>query len=234
MDVLFDATAILESIADSFFVLDPAGRFAFVTPKAGELLGRPAAEILGKTFVDAFPEQCDSDLFRWIEKSRVEQSSTRFEHFQPALNRWFEQQTYVNPDGGIAVYGRDVTSRHRLEEALRDSEERFRRLVESNIIGVFVRSGGQITEANDCFLSMIGYTREELVRNQVVWRDITLFDQRALDRSAEDDLLKERFSSAYERDFVRRDGARVPVMIASTRVDPHPDDVDMAAWEVLY
>src|SRR5215471_16243864 len=100
MEPLFDATAILESIADSFFVLDRDGRFAFITPKASELLGRPSSEILGKTFIDAFPEQRDSDLFRHIETSLRERLPARFEHFHPALKRWYEQQTYINPNGG--------------------------------------------------------------------------------------------------------------------------------------
>src|SRR5262245_28752174 len=130
MNLLFDATAILESIADSFFVLDSGGRFAFVTSKACELLGRTAPEILGQTVSEAFPDHQNSDLLRQIEQSLRDRTPARFEHFDPALNRWFEQQTYLNHDGGIAVYGRDVTARRRLEEALRASEDRFRRLVD--------------------------------------------------------------------------------------------------------
>src|SRR5205823_6111387 len=103
------------------FVLDTGGRFAFVTPKAAELLSTSSAELVGKPFQDAFPEQKNSELLRCVERSLRERTPARFEHFQPALNRWFEQQTYINPDGGIAVYGRDVTARRRLEDSLRAS-----------------------------------------------------------------------------------------------------------------
>src|SRR5437016_5838149 len=132
MKLLFDPTAILESIADSFFVLDADGKFAFVTPKAEQLLGRPSAELLGKSFAEALPEETRSDLFLSIENSLRDRAPIRFEHFQSTLSRWFEQQTYITSDGGLAVYGRDITSRRRLEDALRASEERFRRLMDSN------------------------------------------------------------------------------------------------------
>lgn len=95
--------------------------------------------------------------------------------------------------GGIAVYGRDITARRRLEEALRASEDRFRKLVDSNVIAIFVANGAQITEANDLFLSLVGYTRDELVRHQMTWRQITAPEQRTLDVTAECDLRKERF-----------------------------------------
>jgi PAS domain-containing protein len=53
--------------------------------------------------------------------------------------------------------------RDRAEAALRQSEEKFRRLVEANLIGVTVSSlDGQIFEANDCFLAMVGYGRDDL------------------------------------------------------------------------
>ncbi len=233
MKLLFDPTAILESIADSFFVLDSGGKFAFVTPKAEQLLGRPSAELIGQSFSEALPEERRSDLFLSIETSLRERTPVRFEHFQPTLSRWFEQQTYITGDGGIAVYGRDITSRRRLEDALRASEERFRRLMDSNVVGGMIANGRQITEANDLFLSMIGYTREEMLRHQVTCRDIALPDH-LLDNTAEDDLRKERFCSPYERDFVRRDGTRIPVMIACTRVDSQPNDCDPETWEVLY
>jgi PAS domain S-box-containing protein len=221
MDLLFDATAILESIADSFFVLDSGGRFAFVTSKACELLGRPSSEILGKTVAEAFPEEPGSEFLRSIEQAFRHRAPARFEHFRPQLNRWFEQQVYVNHDGGIAVYGRDVTARRRLEEALRASEDRFRRLVDANVIGVCVADGQQITEANDQFLVMIGYTRDELVRHQIAWSVITAAEQHGFDETRECEL-------------VRKNGTRIPVTVASTRIGRHAGDGQTENWEVLY
>src|SRR5947199_2791698 len=54
----------------------------------------------------------------------------RFEHLHVSMKRWFDHQTYPNADGGLTLFSRDITSRRRLEESLRASEERSRTLVE--------------------------------------------------------------------------------------------------------
>src|SRR5437762_3260679 len=114
MHNLFDASAILESIADSFFVLDRDGCFVFATPKAGEVLGRHAADLIGLTLAEACPELKDSDLHRQVERSLRDRAPRCFEYFQPVLNRWFEHQTFIQSGGGISVYGRDITARRHL------------------------------------------------------------------------------------------------------------------------
>src|SRR6185295_7843863 len=66
----------------------------------------------------------------------------------------------------------DVTERKRAEEALRDREAKIRRLVDSNIIGIFVWDfDGRILEANDEFLRMVNYDREDLVSGRIRWAD---------------------------------------------------------------
>src|SRR6516162_897633 len=117
MTLLFDPTAILESIADSLFVLDSDGRLVFVTSKAAEFLGLPADDLIGKRFLEALPEQRNSELSEAIDASLRDRSPRRFEHFHEATNCWFEQQICIHNDGGVAVFGRDITSRRRLEDA---------------------------------------------------------------------------------------------------------------------
>src|SRR5262249_48375215 len=68
----------------------------------------------------------------------------------------------------------DVTERKRAEEALRESEAKIRRLVDANIIGIFIWDfDGRIIEANDAFLRMVDYDREDLVSGRMHWRDLT-------------------------------------------------------------
>jgi PAS domain S-box-containing protein len=62
---------------------------------------------------------------------------------------------------------------------------RFRSVVESNMIGIgFWEVNGEVTDANDALLEMIGYTREDLVSGQIRWRDITAPEYAELDRIA--------------------------------------------------
>ena len=68
----------------------------------------------------------------------------------------------------------DVTERKRAEQALRESEAKIRRLVDANIIGIFIWDfDGRIIEANDAFLRMVGYDREDLVSGRIRWTDLT-------------------------------------------------------------
>jgi len=137
---------ILSKINDGVYVLGSDRQVAFVNDKAAEILQHAETEFQQKILQSA--------------KDRV---PIRFEHFHASLRRWFEHQTYANEDGGLTVISRDITSRHRMEQALRASEERFRRIVESNIIGVVVAENGVITEANDVFLKMLGYHRKDVL-----------------------------------------------------------------------
>src|SRR5258705_839627 len=68
----------------------------------------------------------------------------------------------------------DVTQRKRAEEALRESEAKIRRLVDANIIGIFIWDWeGRIIEANDAFLRMVGYDHGDIVSGRMRWTDLT-------------------------------------------------------------
>jgi PAS domain S-box-containing protein len=68
----------------------------------------------------------------------------------------------------------DLTERKRAEQALRESEAKIRRLVDANIIGIFIWDfEGRIIEANDAFLRMVDYDREDLVSGRIRWTELT-------------------------------------------------------------
>src|SRR5882762_9649202 len=108
----------------------------------------------------------------------------------------------------------DVTERKRAEEALRDREAKIRRLVDSNIIGIFF-SGlkGRILEANDAFLHLVGHDRDDLVSGRIRWTDLTPPEWRERDRRALAELSSNTIAQPYEKEFFRKDGSRVPVLI---------------------
>ena len=108
----------------------------------------------------------------------------------------------------------DVTERKRAEEALRESEAKIRRLVDSNIIGIFI-SGlkGRVLEANDAFLHLVGHDRDDLVSGGIRWTDLTPPEWRERDRRALAELSSNTIAQPYEKEFFRKDGSRVPVLI---------------------
>jgi PAS domain S-box-containing protein len=95
-------------------------------------------------------------------------------------------------------------------------EAKLRRLVDSNIIGIFIwEAEGRIYEASDAFLHMVGYDRKDLVSGQMRWTDLTPAEWRERDERA----LAERKSTGtvqpYEKEYFRKDGSRVPVLIGA-------------------
>jgi PAS domain S-box-containing protein len=103
----------------------------------------------------------------------------------------------------------------RLYRDLAEREARIRRLVDANIIGIFIWDfEGRILEANDAFLRMVGYEREDLVTRGVRWTDLTPPEWLARDERQVVPILKTAGRVApYEKEFLRREGSRVPVLI---------------------
>jgi len=103
----------------------------------------------------------------------------------------------------------------RLYRELAEREAKIRRLVDANIIGIMIWDfEGRILEANDAFLSIVGYEREDLIASTVLWTDLTPPDWRDRDEHQLVPALKVTGSlQPFEKEFFRKDGSRVPVLI---------------------
>ena len=100
-------------------------------------------------------------------------------------------------------------------EALRKSEARFRTIVDSNMIAVcFWNVDGKVLDANDRYLKLVGYSREDLTSAKLNWRDITPKEQWKLDDEAIRQTRRNGACASYEKEYIRKDGTRVPVLLA--------------------
>jgi len=116
---------------------------------------------------------------------------------------------------GSAMHEASVMLRRR-EDELRERQARIRRLVESNIIGVFFwAADGRITQANDAALALLGYDREELLSAGIRWTDLTPPEWRVADQQALAQLRASGSCHAFEKEFIRKDGGRVPVLLGA-------------------
>lgn len=129
------------------------------------------------------------------------------------------------PDEGLTISTvLDVTERKTAEEAVRRSDERLRRFVEANVVGVVLAdTTGRVLEANDYFLRIIGHSREELRRGLVDWRALTPPEWLSVDEKAIAELRVLGSSAPYEKEYVRRDGTRVSVLLSDVMI-PGPEE----------
>jgi len=114
----------------------------------------------------------------------------------------------------------EIAERKRWEGVLREQEHKIRRLMDSNIIGVcFWNMDGEIKDSNDEFLRIIGYTRESLNAGKVRWRDMTPPEWHSADAIATVELLKSGSCPPYEKEYIRQDGSRIPILIGGAFLD---------------
>jgi PAS domain S-box-containing protein len=110
------------------------------------------------------------------------------------------------------------------EEASRESEQRFRRIYESGLLGViFWNMDGAITDANDKFLEMVGYSRDDLRAGRIDWPAMTPPEFRSLDEAAVVELKASGVNEPFEKEYFCKDGSRIPILIAGAMIDDARD-----------
>ncbi|HEY6947752.1 MAG TPA: response regulator [Gemmatimonadales bacterium] len=96
------------------------------------------------------------------------------------------------------------------------------RLVESDILGITVEQEGTIVEANDAFLAMLGYTRDDLAAGRLRSRDLTPPEYADPDTRALDDMLRHGGYAPLEKELLRKDGSRVAVLVGAAALSRAP------------
>ncbi len=121
--------------------------------------------------------------------------------------------------GGVVV-SRDVTGQYRLKQQLQYSEHKLRSLVESNIFGVVVVDlDGRMYEFNDRYAQILGYSRDELLAQTFNWLHFVPPEDHEALGQAMATVLSTGAAPPYERGYLRKDGSRVPALVAATLLD---------------
>jgi PAS domain S-box-containing protein len=217
--------AVFDTALDALITMDHEGRIVEFNPAAERMFLYSREEALGQPLADliippSLREKHRIGLARYnssgeapllgkrIEVSAARKDGTEFP-VELAITR-------INQEGPAFFTGqlRDLTETKRVQTEMLRSEERFRRLFDSNTIGIAIADlAGNTVEANDAYLGMLGVTREELLAGSVRWDELTPEEHRGRDQVAVEQLQRTGIASPWEKEFLRRDGTRVPVLI---------------------
>ena len=112
-----------------------------------------------------------------------------------------------------------------LYHELREREAKIRRLIDSNMVGiVFADRDSQVTEANDAYLEMLGYTREDVTTGQLRWREMTPPEWSEVSERAAVQMREKGTCDLFEKEYFRKDGSRVPVLVGVASYGAYPNE----------
>ncbi|ASW55242.1 PAS domain-containing protein [Plantactinospora sp. KBS50] len=224
--------AMLASAPVGFGWVDTQLRFQYVNPALAAINRRTEAEHLGRTPAELLPligERVTELIRRTLAEgpvSGVEFSTPEPDapgRFRHAVASYFPIRLADPAETiGVGFTVVDVTERTRLREALDAERVRYERLAATDVLAVFGGEGERITEANDAFLSMLGYTRADVAAGRLHWPDLTPAGFEEADERAIKELRTTGRAPAYAKEYRHRDGHPVPVLIGIVALHREP------------
>ncbi|HEY2411152.1 MAG TPA: response regulator [Pirellulaceae bacterium] len=220
--------SLIESLPLNVFRKDMAGRFVDGNQRFCDTIGKPLDAIIGKGDPDFFPPEQVQKYRR--DDMHVMETGEVLEDVEAYIKQSGEKlyvqvlKAPVRDASGqiVGVQGMfwDVSARMKADEAARKSDARFRKLVQSSLIGVMVANlDGRIVDANDAFLSIVGYSHQDLAGGNLRWDSLTPADHQPGDTVAITQLHTDGTCEPWEKEYIHKDGHRVPVLIGVTMLE---------------
>jgi PAS domain S-box-containing protein len=233
------AQQYLDIIDVILLALDLEGRITLINRKGCSTLGWEERELLGRDWIDACLPARTQDVLRRSFDKLLAGDLAYVEN--PVLTKSGEERmigwrnSLLRDDAGRVIgtlsSGEDITERKRAEQDLLKSEARARTLVESNIIGIATGDlKGKLIDANGAFLGLVGFTRENLLSGEMRWDTLTPPEYHASDQRAVEQLRTTGVASPWEKQFFRKDGSRISVLIGVTTRVAADGDIECVSF----
>ena len=197
---------LLDGMSDAFISLDREWRYRFVNRKAGRMVGRDPASLLGKHIWTEFPEAVGQPFHRACERVMNDAESIQLEEYHPRLDAWFENRIQSGPDG-ILVFLTDISERKKRDAELTHLHATLEALVQGSTDAIFVKDGdGRYIVANQAAAALLGRQGQELLGAD----DAALFPAEAAQAFRADDarVMRARATETYEETVPSLNGPR--------------------------
>ncbi len=217
-----ESEARFRTLADGVPILmgltNPEGHATYYNKACQDFAGEPSEVLVANRWIEVVHPDDREALIDVYVSAIPHRKAFAFEY--RAIRHDGEVRSFMNtgvpryqPDGeflGYIMLGVDVTEERRYSA-------KFRRVFDSNMIGiVYWKADGTVTDANDAYLKLVGYTRADLAAGRVNWRDLTATTDNNVDNLIWSELAKYGKSRPYEKNYIRPDGTRADVLIGVT------------------
>lgn len=202
-----------ERISDAFVALDAEWSFTYLNSKAEELLQQPRESLIGKNVWKTFGIEKSWQEYKKATLAMDTQKTVTFETYFLPVQKWLSVRCYPSLNG-MSIFFEDITSDKKAAASLQSLQQQLGVLAQSPVVGIlFADLTGGISYANDYFLQLIGYTKQELVSGKIRWDELTPIEWHLNDKEAIE--LAKKFGSCppFEKEFIHKNGSRIPVVI---------------------
>jgi PAS domain S-box-containing protein len=222
---------VLERITDGFYALDRDFRFTYINAAAERMVGQPRESLLGANLWEAFPPTIETPLYAAYHEAMATGQTITFEFYYPPLEHWIEVRVFPAPEG-LSVFFRDISASRQLTETLRESESRYRSLIDHLPAIVYMVANDE--RQTPLYLSprheaLTGYSNEETLGRTEHWLDLVHPDDRA--RVTAENERSETYGTAFRAEYRLqcKDGSYIWVL--DEFVPVHDAAGQITAWQ---
>jgi PAS domain S-box-containing protein len=220
--------ALAENTDDAIFIKDPEGRYLMLNRAASRFIGKPVEDVLGKDDSALFPARQAEMLLatgrRVLETGMIETNEEVVS--TPAGERVFLATKGPLRDAagrllGIFGISRDITERKQIEEAVRANNERLKKVIDNDMVGVMFwdMTEGRLIDANEYFLRLVGFSRREMDAGELTWQRLTPTEYVPLSVSEMDKLAKTGRIGPYQKEYLCKNGSRQWLLFAGSLIE---------------